>query len=154
MLIFHQDFEWNRTSIKKNLKKMFPDINPHKTFPILIPNIPLKSIKINPNQLKYSNFSRKSPNMIIIMKSHIKFYYYISKYVIFSHKCTFTILDGHFSTGFFAEGRPQTSKTTWKLFPILFPHKMLPILIPKKIFPILIPIWIPIFPYKILYKIL
>ena len=70
-VIFHKDFEWNRTSIKKTWKK-FPDINPQQIFPILIPNIPLKSIKINPNLLKYTIFSRKSSKIIIIMKSHIK----------------------------------------------------------------------------------
>ena len=64
-VIFHQDFEWNRTSIKQTWKK-FPDINPPKKIPIPIPNIPLKPIKINPNLLKYSHFSRKSPKIIII----------------------------------------------------------------------------------------
>ena len=55
-----------------NFEKQFPDIDPKKIFPILIPNIPLKSIKINPNLLKYTHFSRKSPKIIIIMKSPIK----------------------------------------------------------------------------------
>ena len=63
-----------------NFPNKFPDINPQRILPILIPTIQLKSIKINPNLLKYTNFSRKSPNIRTIMKSHINYNIRIHKF--------------------------------------------------------------------------
>ena len=54
------------------------------------------------------------------------------KYDMFSKTCIFNILEGHFSQGFFAEGRRDTQRVL-----VLIPttQQMFPILILKKCFP-------------------